>query len=126
MVDNNECLMNPNLCSDGTCLNTDGGFICQCPENYVLSPDGKKCVDIRQDLCYDGFLGGNVSTLCLLNNKKVIKGFNIGSYNRGVCTKSRRGYVSRMTRCCTEGRAWGASCDSCPNPGTSNIETMKK
>lgn len=57
-TDLNECQLNENLCAFGTCINTDGGFICQCPENYVLSPDGKKCVDVRQDLCYDSFLGG--------------------------------------------------------------------
>ncbi|XP_035710508.1 fibrillin-2 isoform X2 [Folsomia candida] len=102
--DLNECQINSNLCSDGVCINTDGGFVCQCPENYVLSSDGKKCVDIRQDLCYDSFLGG--------------------SFGRGVCSKSRRGYVSRMTCCCTGGKAWGSSCESCPAIGTREFKKL--
>lgn len=54
-TDINECVLNENLCTDGRCLNTDGSFMCICPENSVLSPDGKRCVDIRQDLCYDNY-----------------------------------------------------------------------
>lgn len=44
------------------------------PENYVLSSDGKKCVDIRQDLCYDSFLGGIylVSNILIQNITRII------------------------------------------------------
>ncbi len=100
-TDINECQLNVNLCTDGVCINTDGGFICQCPESYVISEDGKKCVDVRQDLCYDGLLGG----------------LSVG--RPGVCTKARRGYVTRMGCCCTGAKAWGSSCENCPPIGSS-------
>jgi len=40
-------------------------------------------------------------------------------YGRGTCSNSRRGYLSRMTCCCTGGRAWGLDCERCPNQGSS-------
>lgn len=48
----------PGICDGGTCMNTDGGVICDCPEGFVLSSNGMKCIDTRQDHCYDKFLSG--------------------------------------------------------------------
>lgn len=64
----------------------------------MLSPDGKRCVDVRQDLCYDSY-----------------------DLRHGICTSPRRGYMSRMTCCCTGAKAWGANCDTCPQQGSSKI-----
>lgn len=58
-LDIDECVENEGICEDGNCINTEGGVICECPEGFVLSTDGQKCVDIRKDLCYDHFYRGN-------------------------------------------------------------------
>ena len=40
-VDIDECKI-PNWCQYG-CVNTDGGYECQCPEGKVLRDDGRTC-----------------------------------------------------------------------------------
>lgn len=42
-TDVNEC-DSPQACLYGTCINTQGSFICQCPPNYQLVPAGNACV----------------------------------------------------------------------------------
>jgi hypothetical protein len=42
-TDINEC-ESPQACLYGTCINTQGKFICQCPSNYELIPAGNACV----------------------------------------------------------------------------------
>jgi len=53
----------PGICDGGTCMNTDGGVICDCPEGFVLSSNGMKCIDTRQDHCYDKFLSGQYNII---------------------------------------------------------------
>ena len=36
------------LCIGGTCLNTDGGFKCECLDGFTLGPDGRTCTDSVQ------------------------------------------------------------------------------
>lgn len=91
--DTNECAADANLCEDGDCINTDGGFKCECPPGYVLSPDGKKCVDVREELCFNTF-------------------------RRGTCLDPRMTPLTRTQCCCTMGAAWGNGCDKCPLEGT--------
>ena len=38
---------------DGFCINTDGGVECECPRDWVLAEDGKRCLDTRTETCYD-------------------------------------------------------------------------
>lgn len=42
-IDINEC-DNPQICQYGTCINTPGSFVCECPPNYTLAPNGAGCV----------------------------------------------------------------------------------
>lgn len=42
-----------NLCEGGTCVNREGGFDCKCPPGWELSPTDVKCLDRRQDYCFD-------------------------------------------------------------------------
>ena len=59
----NECLESAGICEGGACVNTDGGFICECPEGFVHSQNGMKCIDVRQDLCFDSYHGGVIDYL---------------------------------------------------------------
>ncbi|XP_065222296.1 fibrillin-2-like [Planococcus citri] len=43
--DLNECVLMPNICEGGECINTDGSFRCECPMGYVLDSSGTRCVD---------------------------------------------------------------------------------
>ena len=45
-TDVNECL-NPDSCKYGTCINTNGKYICQCPPNFTLTPTGTACIGIE-------------------------------------------------------------------------------
>ena len=89
-TDIDECTADENLCADGDCINTEGGVRCECPKGFVLSADGKQCVDVREELCFNNFLGG------------------------GVCSEPRLKAVTQSQCCCTMGQAWGNSCEKCP------------
>ncbi|KAI8506311.1 hypothetical protein Bbelb_157380 [Branchiostoma belcheri] len=43
--DVNECATIPNLCAGGECRNTKGGYMCTCPNGFVINADGTKCID---------------------------------------------------------------------------------
>ena len=45
-TDINEC-DDPQACQYGTCINTEGGYECECPEGFELSPSGNGCLDSR-------------------------------------------------------------------------------
>lgn len=42
-TDINEC-DNPDNCLYGTCVNNQGGYICQCPMGYENNPTGTGCI----------------------------------------------------------------------------------
>ena len=51
-VDIDECLESIGLCGiAGHCQNLPGGYLCECPEGYVLDDTGTQCVD--DDECVD-------------------------------------------------------------------------
>ena len=107
--DINECVLEPGLCRGGTCLNTEGSFVCHCPDGLTLDTDGqtfirsksifsfpcpgRTCIDRRLEPCYL-------------------------EYMTGMCLHSVLGLFSRATCCCTLGQAWGLSCARCPRPGS--------
>lgn len=43
-LDINECQMTPDICSNGMCINNQGSFRCDCPQGFVLGPDGRNCL----------------------------------------------------------------------------------
>ena len=42
-LDIDEC-ENPQICQYGTCVNTMGSFVCECPPEYSLAQNGAGCV----------------------------------------------------------------------------------
>lgn len=42
--DINECMMDPTLCENGICINTDGNFRCECQEGFKIDSTGTKCI----------------------------------------------------------------------------------
>ena len=87
--DIDECTTDGTLCGDGDCINSEGGFRCECPKGYVLSNDGKNCIDVREEFCFNFF-------------------------SRGTCSSPRAKSVTRSQCCCTMGKAWGNACEQCP------------
>jgi fibulin 1/2 len=58
-VDLNECENNPSLCFGGTCKNTVGSFVCQCPNGFRVNSAHSHCVDIDEckespNICKNG------------------------------------------------------------------------
>lgn len=42
--DIDECSQLPEICTFGTCSNTEGSFTCECPEGYQISVSGRRCI----------------------------------------------------------------------------------
>lgn len=93
--DIDECLVNPGICENGVCTNTDGGAFCTCPDKFILNQHLMKCIDVREEECYDSFF-------------------------RGQCTQPRGMQLTAKECCCSKGAAWGIFCQQCPREGTSN------
>ena len=56
-ADKDECAQDPDIChAESNCVNTDGGFVCQCQSGFYS--DGSSCVDINEcidDVCTGEF-----------------------------------------------------------------------
>lgn len=93
--DTDECKEHPGICENGVCTNTQGGAFCTCPEGFRLSQThtAMKCIDVRQEMCYDKFY-------------------------RGQCTNPRGMSIMMKECCCSKGAAWGRYCEECPREGT--------
>ncbi|KAM5238007.1 fibrillin-3 [Ctenodactylus gundi] len=44
----NECARDPLPCRGGTCTNTDGSYMCQCPLGHQLAAEGSACEDVDE------------------------------------------------------------------------------
>ncbi|CAI9740245.1 fibrillin-2-like, isoform X2 [Octopus vulgaris] len=100
--DVNECVNNPNLCTNGECINTQGSYKCECYRGYILQPDGKTCRDTRRGLCYT-------------------------QVHRGQCSNPSYSPMTKSTCCCTEDNAnngWGTPCEICPKPNDRDYKTI--
>ena len=94
-IDLNEC-NDPNFCNNGRCINTDGSAECQCANGFILSQDNSKCIDMRQEPCFNNF----------------------------QCSISRPKNMTKQNCCCSFGKSWGTSCDRCPTEGTSAFKEL--
>ena len=92
-VDVDECAETRDLCAPGRCINTEGGYECECPPAYMLSPDGLQCIDMRKENCYM-------------------------EYDNSTCLSPMTRPQTRMVCCCSMGAAWGLACQECPLEGT--------
>lgn len=45
--DIDECSQLPEICTFGTCSNTEGSFTCLCPEGFQISASGRRCIGNR-------------------------------------------------------------------------------
>ena len=61
--DINECETVEGICENGRCVNSEGGFKCECPPGYVVSGAGIKCEDMRKERCYQRYVRGDGSLL---------------------------------------------------------------
>lgn len=44
VTDIDECSQLPEICTFGTCSNTEGSFTCLCPEGFQISASGRRCL----------------------------------------------------------------------------------
>ena len=100
-LDINECLLDPNICEGGRCVNTDGSFVCSCPDGLTLDSSGRKCLDLREETCYM-------------------------EYRLGMCKHPIEGRFKKEMCCCTVGQAWGYQCSQCPRNGTKEYSQLCK
>uniref|UniRef100_A0AAR2LB85 Latent transforming growth factor beta binding protein 3 n=1 Tax=Pygocentrus nattereri TaxID=42514 RepID=A0AAR2LB85_PYGNA len=98
--DINECMMQ-GVCQNGECLNTQGSFRCTCKPGYILT-DRTRCMasQVEQGPCYRMLTPTGRCELALLTN------------------------LSREICCCTVGKAWGRSCERCPQDGTASFNKI--
>ncbi|XP_031619500.1 fibrillin-2 isoform X2 [Contarinia nasturtii] len=66
-VDYDECAIGTHQCSH-KCMNTDGSYLCECPDGLILSNDQHTCV--AADICAAD--NGGCSDICNFVNEKVI------------------------------------------------------
>ncbi|XP_072407125.1 latent-transforming growth factor beta-binding protein 3 isoform X1 [Chiloscyllium punctatum] len=99
--DINECLIQ-GVCQNAECLNTQGSFRCACKPGFVMGPS---------------------RTHCIVMEKPAEKGpcYLLVNADEG-CTYPLRGELTKQLCCCTVGKAWGSSCDPCPNPGAAEFQ----
>ncbi|XP_063058790.1 latent-transforming growth factor beta-binding protein 3 isoform X2 [Engraulis encrasicolus] len=97
--DINECTM-PGVCQNGECLNTQGSFRCTCKPGYTL--DRTRCVGKTElGRCY-----------------RVVS-------ESGVCALPLDKDISLEFCCCTTvGKAWGSSCQRCPDANTDAFDKI--
>ncbi|PVD20223.1 hypothetical protein C0Q70_20719 [Pomacea canaliculata] len=93
-VDINECEMFPNICrGGGQCVNTEGSFRCTCPNGLTLDRSGRRCVDLRKNVCFQ-------------------------EYSSMLCSRPLMGEYTRADCCCAIGKGFGDPCHACPLKGS--------
>ena len=60
--DFNECAMMKDLCSGGSCINTDGSYRCECPKGFDLDTTGSRCTDMDECVLNSRICGNGTCT----------------------------------------------------------------
>ncbi|XP_067140465.1 fibrillin-2-like [Centruroides vittatus] len=94
-IDVDECRDYPDICGVGSCVNREGSYTCVCPPGYVFVTGGG-CVDMRKSVCYRQYY----------NTTDVPP--------QVICEQAMLANQTRMSCCCSVGRAWGEFCEPCP------------
>ena len=72
-LDINECVVNTTLCSGSEnthCINTDGGYNCECNSGWIIGPSG--CEDVDECLSRSNGCHQNANCANTQGNAKVI------------------------------------------------------
>ncbi|RXN29816.1 latent-transforming growth factor beta-binding 1-like isoform X1 [Labeo rohita] len=105
--DADECkLFEKEICKDGFCLNTPGGYECYCKAGLYYDESKLQCVGQRETDVYQGICWETVT-------------------ERLTCTKPIASLQTTFTECCClYGEAWGMDCALCPQKNTEAYATM--
>ena len=57
MLDRNECLEIPNVCSHGLCVDLQGSYQCICHNGFKASQDQTMCMGKKEDISFRGWRG---------------------------------------------------------------------
>ncbi|XP_077095578.1 latent-transforming growth factor beta-binding protein 1 isoform X10 [Siphateles boraxobius] len=152
-IDADECKLFENeICKDGFCLNTLGGYECYCKAGLYYDESKLQCVDA--DECADESICVNSKCMntygsyqCFCTPPLVLASDNArcispaiaeqreGEVFEGICWETvterltcTKPFASRQTTftecCCLFGDAWGMDCALCPQKNTAAYATM--
>ena len=65
VLDINECAMQ-GICDNGRCVNSQGGFKCECNQGYALDGEGKNCLGRRKRNKFLLFMAGGLFLFFLI------------------------------------------------------------
>ncbi len=103
--DVDECGEDAARCGEGgRCINTQGGFRCECRRaaGFEPSPDGRRCLDRRLGRCHREVLPSSFGLeRCPASSERERSGAE----------------VTKSDCCCALGAAWGERCELCPAKG---------
>uniref|UniRef100_A0A674DP27 Latent-transforming growth factor beta-binding protein 3 n=1 Tax=Salmo trutta TaxID=8032 RepID=A0A674DP27_SALTR len=97
--DINECTMQ-GVCQNGDCLNTQGSFLCACKPGFTLDRTRCSPSPVEQAQCF------------------------LMATDAGRCEHALPTRLSQEMCCCTVGKAWGSSCERCPQDGTASFSKI--
>uniref|UniRef100_A0A672JTZ8 Latent-transforming growth factor beta-binding protein 1 n=1 Tax=Sinocyclocheilus grahami TaxID=75366 RepID=A0A672JTZ8_SINGR len=151
--DTDECKLFENeICKDGFCLNTPGGYECYCKAGLYYDESKLQCVDtdecVDESNCIDGKCMNTYgsyqcfctpplvltpdSARCILPTMAGQRETDVYSgicwetvTERLTCTKPIANLQTTFTECCClHGDAWGMDCALCPQKNTDAYATM--
>lgn len=132
-ADINECA-DPVNCINGLCVNTPGGYLCNCPDDFELNPTGVGCVGesgqlrSRINTSQTRFPVSSPPLACVFSDTRVGNCF-LDTNTRGdggiSCSLEIGVGVTRASCCCSLGGAWGNPCELCPPSNSCNANERR-